>query len=133
MKFDIPKIVRPLGLAEYDKALEGLTLHVWVNPPMTVRQTLVDIGTAFAAALKQDVPDGAAPDVEAEIVQQATEALYAGRVGWLAEILSQGPEATHMQRDELEAKRQEDPAFIEWLMRRIGRMMLEHQSAEKKG
>jgi hypothetical protein len=74
MKFDIPKIVRPLGLDEYDKALAGLILHVWVNPPMTVRQTLVDIGTAFAAALKQDVPDGAAPDVEAEIVQQATEA-----------------------------------------------------------
>lgn len=133
MEFKLPKIVKPLNLADYDRLLEGLILQVWVNPPMNTRQQLLDIGTQFAQALKTEVPDNADPETEAGIVQNATDALYAGRITWLSEILSQGPEATHMTTGELEVKRQEDPAFIEWLMKRIGRMMTEHQSAEKKG
>lgn len=133
MQFKIPEIVKPLNLADYDKALDGLTMHVWVNPPMSTRQKLADIATQFAVALKQDVPEDASPDLEAEIVNRATSALYAGRIAWLSEILSRGPDAARMTEEELEEKRREDPAFLEWLMKRITRMMQEHQSAEKKG
>ena len=37
MKFNIPKIIRPLEMSVYDEGMEGIALQAWVNPTRNIK------------------------------------------------------------------------------------------------
>ncbi len=45
MKFKVPKIVRKLDLAGYAPELEGVSVEVWVNPPVGLIWKLFGLGS----------------------------------------------------------------------------------------
>ncbi len=45
MKFKVPKIIRKLDLAGYAPELEGVTVEVWVNPPVGLIWKLFGLGS----------------------------------------------------------------------------------------
>ena len=42
MKFNIPKIVRRLEMSGYAEEMDGLALHVWVNPSRNIKKAFWD-------------------------------------------------------------------------------------------
>lgn len=106
MKFDIPKIVKELKLAEYAPEFGEKVLHVWVNPP---RKLLSDF---------QQNPTGE------------------GVINLVSELWSQGPEDTHWSPEEvttlIEATIETDPALFRWMRDKTIEMVGEHRNAAKK-
>ena len=54
MKFNIPKIIRPLKMSAYAEEMEDLALQVWVNPPRKVKDDYLNLQIEIAG-LKQSI------------------------------------------------------------------------------
>ena len=107
MKFEIPKVVRLLKVAEYAAEFGDAVFHVWVNPPSRLLEPLVG------------------KDVAEE-----------DRALALAELWSQGPEGTQMTPEDIQAlingTFDTDPALFSFLVGRTLRMVAEHRKQIKK-
>lgn len=130
MKYLIPKIVRPLDLAEYAPELKGHTVVVWVNPDrafVTQRDELIEQYNLKLDALK-DNPEG----IE-EFKAYTFETFLPGIFGWFAKLWSQGAEDdTHWTVEEIRELEDADPALAEFMKRRSMQMIQEHRAKEKK-
>lgn len=119
MEIAIPKIVRPLRLAEYADELAEAVLYVWVNPPRSFLAQWREIVAVVAEALK------------ANRVEPSHEAMI---YGWLAECWSQGPD----KWDAADVKKladhceDTDPALWSFVQDGMWRLINEHRASARK-
>ena len=141
MKLNLPKLIRPIPLADYAPEMEfqedGKTpavVQVWVNPPQALLAQHGELRQRADAANKRLGRDAPAGDdlkalaLELSEVGQALAALY-------AELWSQhaDPE-THWTADGVLALSANDtnPDLFGWLTSRTVRLINEHRSGLRK-
>ena len=115
MKFNIPKIIRPLEMVDYDDAMEGLALQVWVNPPRGIRNEnwdfqleLLKLSSELKEITKQEEPD----DKKIARLDKKIATLNKELYVWFARLWSQAKDPdTHVAVEEIEAMTEEDPAI----------------------
>jgi hypothetical protein len=140
MEIKIPKITAPLDLGDYNQAMAGTLVHVWINPPSEVRirfSPISERGLALVAEQGQLHPDKNAKDkVKAEALEKELGELLEAQDVWLSEIWSQGPEGTHFSAGEVKKLRTEtantDPRLFGWMVGSSIRLIGEHAGALKK-
>jgi len=136
MKYNIPKIVRPVALTEFAPELihddgSPAVVQVWVNPPtarMTHYYDLSREGTAAIVLLKAAEGDKAAAVAEINRVGGELSALF-------AELWSQHADpATHWTAEEVSALANSDanPALYGWLTGRTIAAIGEYRSRLRK-
>jgi len=132
MKFNIPKIVRPLEMSAYDEAMEGLALQVWVNPSRNIKNAFTDLQINLYG-LKQEIEkvlsakkaDEKKADSLRKRIDTASESIY----GWYANILSQSSDAdSRVTAEELMGLADEDPAI--WIYIATGTQALIEEHVE---
>lgn len=139
MEIKIPKITDPLDLGDYNEALRGQLIHVWINPPSEVRGRLTPIATRGAAIVAENGqlhPEKCAEDkAKAVALDQESSEILEKQDIWLSEIWSQGPEGTHFSAGEIKQLRTEtaetDPKLFGWMVANTIRLMGEHLGAIK--
>lgn len=129
MKFEVPKIVRTLGLAEYAPEFGEAALQVWVNPPLSLLKRYDALMGEIGRVVVGDLKD--AEDREAILRQLGDE-----RMAWFAELWSQGDGETHWTVEEVRALVDEttetDPGLFQWMTAQSFRMIKEHRDNAKK-
>ena len=122
-KFPMPKIIRPLKLADYAPEYGDASIQIWVNPPKEVRDRRFDLLGEF---VRKDTDFKAAKKTKAEIETQATwqKDWKARWTGWLAHLWSQSPDpAQHWTQAEIEEMDATDPALVRWLIQQTLEMV----------
>ena len=144
MKFDIPKVVKPLNLSEYAPEYGTYKIMVWVNPPREKIKYQSELLARAIAAQKLMVEIDQKQVGEHEGITKSAEDLIReiGAVGdqmveWFAEIWSQGIDAaSHWSADDVrklvEGSRDTDPQLWSWLTGKTIAMIREHRAAQKK-
>ena len=139
MRFQVPKIVRPLALTDYAPEMvkpgtaEPLLVWVWVNPPVALLDAYdeaLERGRELAARL-----DKAAGDDEIRALAQELSANGRRFAEWFAEIWSQGKdEGTHWTaQDVLDMGSNEtDPGLHSWLSARTRELIRAHREGQQK-
>ena len=132
MKFNIPKIIRPLEMSAYAEEMEGLALQVWVNPTRNIKNDfdslqieMFGLRNESEKLLAAKKPD----DKKAESLSKKIEAVTKAIYEWYANILSQSSDAdSHASADELAGFADEDPAI--WIFVATGTQALIGEHAE---
>lgn len=132
MKFNIPKIIRPLEMSVYDESMEGLALQVWVNPTRNIKNEFSDLQIKIVG-LKNEVEKllgkKGASEAKADGLGKDVDAVNKSIYGWYANILSQASDAdTHTSVEDLSALADEDPAI--WIYIATGTQALIGEHAE---
>ena len=133
MKFNIPKIIRPLEMSAYAEEMDGLALRVWVNPSRNIKKAFWDLQIELIG-LKQELnklmstktkPASKKVDALTERVDGINKAIN----GWYANIWSQASDPdTHVAAEEIAAMSDEDPAL--WIFVAQGTQALIEEHAE---
>ena len=132
MKFNIPKIIRPLEMSAYDESMEGLALSVWVNPSRNIKNgfddlqiKIIGLKNDLEKLLKTKKPAEEKASAMSKKVGATNKAIYE----WYANILSQSSDAeSHASADELKEMADEDPAL--WIFIATGAQALIGEHAE---
>lgn len=133
MKFDIPKIIKPLEMSEYDERMAGLALQVWVNPPSGVHGSYWKAQSELYKLSKEleSLKDSDAKqitDLNARI-EKVNRDIFA----WFSNIWSQGEDPeTHASVEEIEAMTDEDPALWGFVTSGTMRLIREHRDNQRK-
>lgn len=129
-KFEIPKIVRPLYLANYEPELSEVVIQVWVNPSKKLRLEYYLIMNDLIAAMPNDKAE------YLEAISAELRAITDRLAVWLAEIWSQGEPETHWTPEEIQELMDHcldtDPALWKWLLDNTEQMIVEHITRQKK-
>jgi len=135
LKIKIPKIIRPLKLADYAPEYEEAVLDVWVNPPSDVTDGINVVirrtNEAFEA-LK-----AAKTDEEAKRLRDELDTLGTQMAELFSRVWSQGKDPErHMSLDDITALVEEcdqngEPIYS-WMTGESWRMILEHRVGIKK-
>lgn len=157
MQIIIPKVTRFLPLQEYapeEKALAGVGIHVWVDPPRTVLVEFDELNREYRAVLEKLVKKLGTPNsektsagerllswlqvraksVQDQKFQAATESYRRSIYGWYARLWSQSGDAeTHWTAEELEGIAESNPHLYEWLCNSSWALIEQHQDDVKKG
>jgi hypothetical protein len=132
MKFNIPKIVRPLEMSVYAEEMEGLALHVWVNPPRKVKDDFMDLQVRLVglrAAIEKMLATKKPSDKKAEALNDKVDAVNVSIYEWYSNMLSQDSDPdNHVSVDELKELADEDPAL--WIYIATGAQALIGEHAE---
>jgi len=148
MKFESKKITQSIDMAELNEAYSGGVIHVWVNPPKSVRKEREEllklyaqffrgaIGVDAKVSTQRPVLSGllrffknSLPNDQEKRLQQALQRVYA----WFAELWSQHPDPDlHWTADELAEMNERDPALYRWLINRSVSMIDTFQVDKKK-
>ena len=142
MKVQIPRVVRPVPLADYDAAYGEQVVWMWVNPPRATKLKLYELTEEFAgirARVVELTTDGgeventdALPPLFARLEELGPE-LY----GWWAEMWSQhedkeshwtAEEVTELAGTALDV----DPGFWDFLQERSLDAMQEYRDEKKR-
>jgi len=120
MKFDIPKIIRPLEMSAYAEEMEGLALHVWVNPPRKVKDDYLNFQIEIVGlkqALDKLLAQKKAPaQSKIAVLDEKVVANNTAVYEWYANILSQDSDPdTHITAEELRTMADEDPAIYTFI------------------
>jgi len=133
MKFEIKKITQPIDLGEFHEAYRGGIIHVWVNPPKSVRKEREDLLRMYGSFF-QDIARPAESDPGKKSWLSRLKKLFHFGLNstqenrlremelksyqWFAELWSQGdnPEL-HWTADELAQMNERDPALYRWLIK----------------
>ena len=136
MKFNIPKILRPLEMSVYDESMEGLALQVWVNPTRNIKNDfdslqfkIIGLKNESEKLLVAKKPD----DKKAEALSKKVESVNKSIYEWYANVLSQSSDTdSHTSADELTGLADEDPAL--WIFIATGTQALigEHTEGIRK-
>lgn len=133
MKFDIPKIIKPLEMGAYDEAMEGLSLRVWVNPPSGINSSY---WRAQADLQKLSKELGSLKDSDTKQVEDLNERIAKVNLdvfAWFSNIWSQGKDPeTHVSVKEIEAMTDEDPALWGFMANGTTRLIREHRDNQRK-
>lgn len=132
MKFNIPKIIRPLEMSVYDESMEGLALQVWVNPTRNIKNEFSDLQIKIVG-LKNEVEKllgkKGASESKAEGLSKKVDVANKSIYEWYANMLSQASDsATHTSADDLKELADEDPAI--WIYIATGTQALIGEHAE---
>ena len=136
MKFDIPKIIKPLEMSEYDEAMEGLVLQVWVNLPRRVhaeywefQSDLLKLTKELDVLLKPETPDDEKITALNKRLDKNNRAIFA----WFANLWSQSEDLeTHVTVDEIDAMAEEDPTLWRFMTNRTLKLIRDHQESVRK-
>lgn len=132
MKFNIPKIIRPLEMSAYDESMEGLALQVWVNPSRNIKMEFSDLQIKIIGLRNESeklLATKKAGVAKAEALSKKVDAVNKSIYAWYANILSQNSDAdTHASVDELKEMADEDPAL--WVFVATGTQALIGEHAE---
>lgn len=139
MKLNLPKLIRPIPLAEYAPEMEfqedGKTpaiVYAWINPPAPLLARFDELRASGAAALEKI--KGAAPEAVAA-ASGAFDEIAAGIHAVYAELWSQqADQATHWTVQDVRAlaNNSENPTLYSWLTGRTLQMIREHRSGLRK-
>ncbi|NSW52209.1 MAG: hypothetical protein HPY85_06870 [Anaerolineae bacterium] len=140
MRLEIPKIVEPLRLAEYNEAFGDAVVLVWVNPG----KALLNAHDRHVVELqsKAEVLTGLLKNAKhnEEFIQKVLgeiNSLNDGQMIVLAALWSQGPEETRWTVEEIRTlileTREDNPQLFPWLHRRTMEMIVAYRTAQKKG
>ncbi len=132
MKFNIPKIIRPLEMSAYDESMEGLALQVWVNPTRNIKNDfdslqikILGLKNESEKLLAAKKPDDKKAEALSKKIEVVTKSIYE----WYANILSQSSDAdSRASADELAGFADEDPAL--WIFVATGTQALIGEHAE---
>jgi len=132
MKFNIPKIVRPLEMSAYDEAMEGLALQVWVNPSRNIKNAFTDLQINLYG-LKQEIEKAVSAkkpsEKKATELNKRVDSINNSVYEWYANILSQSSDTdSHVTAEELVELADEDPAL--WVYIGTGTQALIGEHAE---
>jgi len=133
MKFNIPKIIQPLEMSEYDEAMEGLALQVWVNPPRSVHSSYWKFQIELGKLSKEleslkDADPKKIDDLNARI-----ESVNRDIFAWFSNIWSQGKDPdTHVALEEIETMTDEDPALWGFVTNNTMKLIREHRDNQRK-
>ena len=136
MKFNIPKIIRPLEMSVYDESMEGLALQVWVNPTRNIKNSFDDLQIKIFGLKNESeklLAAKKADDKKAEALGKKVEAVNVSIYEWYANILSQSSDTdSHTSADELVALADEDPALWIFIATGIQGLIGEHTEGIRK-
>jgi len=136
MKFNIPKIVRPLEMSAYDEAMEGLALQVWVNPSRNIKNVFTDLQfKIFELRQKIETVLSAkkADEKKAEALRKSIDAASESIYEWYANILSQSSDAdSHVTAAELVELADGDPALWIYIATGTRALIEEHVEGIRK-
>ena len=132
MKFNIPKIVRPLEMSAYDESMEGLALRVWVNPSRNIKMEYSNLQLKLYG-LKHEIDKlltaKKSDDKKASAMSEKVDAVNGSIYDWYARALSQDSDPeTHVSAGELKDMADEDPAL--WIFIATGAQALIGEHAE---
>ena len=137
MKFNVPKIIRRLEMSAYAEEMDGLALHVWVNPSRNIKKAFWDLqieliglrqelNKLMAAKAKPATKKG---DALNERVNGVHKTIYA----WYANIWSQASDTdTHVVFEEIEAMTDEDPALWTFMAQGTQALIEDHAEGIRK-
>ena len=133
MKFNIPKIIRPLEMSGYAEEMDGLALRVWVNPSRNIKKAFWDLQIELIG-LKHELDKltnikakPAAKKVDA--LNERVDGIHKTIYEWHANIWSQASDPdTHVAVEEIAAMSDEDPAL--WIFVAQGTQALIEEHAE---
>jgi len=136
MKFNIPKIIRPLEMSAYDESMEGLALQVWVNPTRNIKNDfdglqikIIGLKNEMTKLLAAKKPDDKKANALSERVDAVDKSIYE----WYGNILSQASDSeTHTGVDELMALAEEDPALWIFIATGVQALIGEHIEGTRK-
>ena len=136
MKFNIPKIIRRLEMSAYAEEMDGLALHVWVNPSRNIKKAFWGLQIELIG-LKHEVDKLLAskkPDLKKiEAINERVEGIHKTIYEWYANILSQTPDSdTHVATEEIEAMADEDPALWIFMAQGTQALIEEHTEGIRK-
>lgn len=136
MEIRIPKIVRPLALADYADEYGAAAMDVWLNPPTSLYEQ-IDATMRATDDLVAELRKVAETDkARADEIRDEINASSAKVNGWLSDIWSQGEPETHMSVDDIkklaDETKENDPALFRWLVAQTWLMILKHRAGLKK-
>jgi len=136
MKFDIPKIIRPLEMSAYAEEMEGLALQVWVNPTRNIKNDFTDLQVSLIG-LRVDIEEllaaENAADKKVETLNKKVDVVNVSIYEWYSNILSQSsdPDA-RVSVDDLKEIEAEDPALWIYIATGIQALIGEHLEGIRK-
>ena len=141
MKLNIPKIIRPLTLDTYANELEGIELHVWVNPTRVVLDENQEIQNGLAKLLKdvENITNDTELDDEQRLkqvegIEANIDSILQREREWWVKILSQSSNAsTHWTEKEIEILDQQDTALWQFIRLTSSQMIRANREDVKKG
>ncbi len=136
MKFNIPKIIRPLEMSAYDESMDGLALQVWVNPSRNIKNgfddlqiKIIGLKQELEKLLKAKKPAEGKADGMSKRVEDTNQSIYE----WYANILSQSSDTdSHTSADELRELVDEDPALWIFIATGVQALIGEHVEGIRK-
>lgn len=137
MKFNIPKIVRRLEMSAYAEEMEGLALHVWVNPSRNIKKAFWDCQVELIE-LKQELNKLMATKTKpvakkVDALNERVNGVYKTIYAWYANIWSQASDPdTHVAIEEIEAMTDEDPALWIFMAQGTQALIEEHTEGTRK-
>lgn len=147
MKIEIPKVIMAVDIEDYAAELKGKKLHCWLNPPLKVLAEYSLIQTEmYHEEFEKNIERGkkaegkkaleAAQDNFREMLEQKREEpierMDPKRLEWFVQVFSQGPQDSHWTLEELIVLEEEDPGFLEWMIRTYWQKRQQHLSDKKK-
>jgi len=142
MEIKIEKIIQKLALSEYAAEYGDQVLHVWVNPARKMLQKRIqdgargeDLRAELDALRETEQSQDDVVERMRNILVELNE-IGSASLSWMAEILSQGPEDTQMNADEITAFvadcEEFDPKFYPWISTRVWQMISDYRNQKKK-
>ena len=137
MKFNIPKIVRPLEMSVYAEEMEGLALSVWVNPSRNIKKAFWDCQVELIG-LKQELNKLMATKAnpatkKIDALNERVDGIHKTIYEWYANIWSQASDPdTHVAVEEIEAMTDEDPALWIFIAQGTQALIEEHAEGTRK-
>ena len=132
MKFNIPKIIKPLELGVYDEGLKEIQLQVWVNPTRNMLNESVEIQLELGkiiSVIESPPEEGLKP----EILDGRFEKTMDRQYQWYSKILSQKTNTeTHLSSEDLKELADEDLALWNFIRTAVNGMIASHREGIKK-
>lgn len=133
MKFNIPKIIKPLELGTYDEGLKEIQLHVWVNPTRDMLNESVDIQLELGKIINS-IENPKEETLNPEILDGRFEATMDRQYEWYSKILSQKTDdSTHLPPEDLRELADQDIALWQFIRTAVNGMIASHREGIKKG
>jgi len=135
MRFEIPRMLRPLQLSDYAVEFGDAVIQVWVNPPGEKRRTYGEI-VGLMDGIKSKIPADTPSSEQVEQLVEELRGLQIRLIAWFSEIWSQGPQETRWSEEDirflLDYSMDTDPKLWAWLVENTMRLIGEHRSRQKK-